>query len=77
MLQLFVILSTIIVVFSQSFAEFEHMSMINYNGVNSYNNALYVDYYNNDDDIEVEVDVEVEIEVQVQEEVEVEVDVVV
>jgi hypothetical protein len=76
MLQLFVILSSIIMAFSQSFAEFEHMSMINYNGVNSYNNALYVDYYNNDDD-DVEVEVDVEIEVQVQEEVEVDVDVVV
>lgn len=74
MLQLFVILSSIIMAFSQSFAEFEHMSMINYNGVNSYNNALYVDYYNNDDD---DVEVEVDVEVQVELEVELDVDVVV
>ena len=76
MMHLFVVLSTIIVAFSQSFAEFEHMSMINYNGVNSYNNALYVDYYNIDDD-EIEVDVDVDVEVQVELEVELEVDVVV
>lgn len=74
MLHLFVILSSIIMAFSQSFAEFEHMSVINYNDVNSYNNALYVDYYNIDDD---EVEVEVEVDVQVEVEIELEVDVVV
>ena len=72
MMHLLVILSSIVMAFSQSFAEFEHMSMINNNDVNSYNSALYVDYYNNDDN---EVEVEVEVEVQVQEEVEVELDV--
>lgn len=71
MMHLLVVLSTIIVAFSQSFAEFEHMTMANYSDVHSYNSALYVDYYNNDD---LEVEVEVEVEVQVEDEVEVEVD---
>ena len=67
-MHLLVVMSSIIVAFSLSFAEFEHMTMANYNDVNSYNSALYVDHYNNDD---LEVEVEVEVEVQVEEEVEV------
>ena len=73
MMHLLVILSSIVMAFSQTFADFEHMSMINNNDVNSYNNALYVDYYNNDDN-EVEIEVEVDVQVQVEEEVEVELD---
>ena len=64
MLQLFVLLSGIIMGMSQSFANFEQMSIISSDNINYFNNALYVEYNNNEED-EVEVEVEIEIEVPI------------
>ena len=69
MLHFFVCLSTIITAMSQSYANFEHMSVINYDTINYFNNMLYVNYEDEEYEQEVEIDIDVEIPIQIKQEV--------